>query len=82
MLQSVILKEEQRRKGEKRKQEQHGETKPDENLFSPKVIFFKFGATLQKHYIKLQTLLNRLGLPVSFLLPFLSFSSLFFLQDD
>ena len=29
-LQLVILKEEQRRKGEKRKQEQHGETKPDE----------------------------------------------------
>ena len=55
MLQSVILREEQRRKGEKRKQEQHGETKPDENLFSPKVIFFKFGATLQKHYIKLHS---------------------------
>ena len=32
--------------------------------------------------IKLQALLIRLGLPVSFLLPFLSFSSLFFLQDD
>ena len=29
-LQLVILKEEQRRKGEKRKQERHGETKPDE----------------------------------------------------
>ena len=32
--------------------------------------------------IKLQALLIRLGLPVLFLLPFLSFSSLFFLQDD
>ena len=32
--------------------------------------------------IKLQALLISLGLPVSFLLPFLSFSSLFFLQDD
>ena len=32
--------------------------------------------------IKLQALLIRLGLPVSFFLPFLSFSSLFFLQDD
>ena len=30
MLQSVTLKEEKRRKGEKRKQERHGETKPDE----------------------------------------------------
>ena len=29
-LQLVILKEEQRRIGEKRKQERHGETKPDE----------------------------------------------------
>ena len=32
--------------------------------------------------IKLRALLIRLGLPVSFLLPFLSLSSLFFLQDD
>ena len=32
--------------------------------------------------IKLQALFIRLGLPVSFVLPFLSFSSLFFLQDD
>ena len=32
--------------------------------------------------IKLQALLISLGLPMSFLLPFLSFSSLFFLQDD
>ena len=31
--------------------------------------------------IKLLALLIRLGLSVSFLLPFLSFSSLFFLQD-
>ena len=30
MLRSVTLKEEKRRKGEKRKQERHGETKPDE----------------------------------------------------
>ena len=29
-LQLVILKEEQRRKGEKRKEERHGETKPVE----------------------------------------------------
>jgi len=39
MLQSFILKEEQRRKGEKRKQERHGETKPDEHgpqLYFPK----------------------------------------------
>ena len=32
--------------------------------------------------IKLRALLIRLGLPVLFLLPFLSFSSLFFVQDD
>ena len=38
-LPPFILKEEQRRKGEKRKQEWHGETKPDEH--GPQLYFLK-----------------------------------------
>ena len=49
MLQSVILKEEQRRKGEKRKQEQHGETKPDEQGLQ---LYFQRELIYPKLYIE------------------------------
>ena len=51
-------------------------------LYTPIILYAQLKVYKLPLKIKLQALFIRLGLPVSFLLPFLSFSSLFFLQDD